>query len=127
MFFFFSNRLGCLGSLLLSAGITVALLFMFGMLRFWSRTSWCIWLKYFYPSMTTAGGRLRRKNMPPSGNISPSGSAGWRHPLARSGHDDGRRQDGARRDCRVRSHDQSAGRRMVEELQASVGAGFPTG
>ena len=34
MFFFFSNRLGCLGSLLLSAGSTVALLFMFGMLRF---------------------------------------------------------------------------------------------
>jgi hypothetical protein len=34
MFFFFSNRLGCLGSLLLSAGITIALLFMFGMLRF---------------------------------------------------------------------------------------------
>jgi hypothetical protein len=34
MFFFFSNRLGCLGSLLLSVGITVALLFMFGMLRF---------------------------------------------------------------------------------------------
>jgi len=34
MFFFFSNRLGCLGSLMLSALITVALLFMFGMLRF---------------------------------------------------------------------------------------------
>jgi hypothetical protein len=34
MFFFFSNRLGCLGSLLLSVAVTVALLFMFGMLRF---------------------------------------------------------------------------------------------
>jgi hypothetical protein len=34
MFFFFSNRLGCLGSLLLSAVVTIVLLFMFGMLRF---------------------------------------------------------------------------------------------
>lgn len=34
MFFFFSNRLGCFGSLLISALITVALLFKFGMLRF---------------------------------------------------------------------------------------------
>jgi len=34
MFFFFSNRLGCLGSVLISAVITVVLLFMFGMLRF---------------------------------------------------------------------------------------------
>ena len=34
MFFFFSNRLGCLGSLLLSAMVTVVLLFLFGMLRF---------------------------------------------------------------------------------------------
>lgn len=34
MFFLFSSRLGCLGSLLISAVITVALLFMFGMLRF---------------------------------------------------------------------------------------------
>jgi hypothetical protein len=34
MFFFFSNRLGCLGSLLLSAAVTVALLFLFGMMRF---------------------------------------------------------------------------------------------
>ena len=34
MFFFFSNRLGCLGSLLISAIVTVVLLFMFGMLRF---------------------------------------------------------------------------------------------
>jgi hypothetical protein len=33
MFFFFT-RLGCLGSLLLSAAVTVALLFLFGMLRF---------------------------------------------------------------------------------------------
>jgi hypothetical protein len=32
--FFFSNRLGCLGSLLLSAIVTAGLLFMFGMLRF---------------------------------------------------------------------------------------------
>jgi hypothetical protein len=34
MFFFFSNRFGCLGSLLISAAVTIALLFMFGMLRF---------------------------------------------------------------------------------------------
>jgi len=34
MFFFFSNRIGCLGSLLLSAAVTVVLLFIFGMLRF---------------------------------------------------------------------------------------------
>ncbi|MCP1768391.1 hypothetical protein ACVIWV_010121 [Bradyrhizobium diazoefficiens] len=34
MFFFFSNRLGCLGSLVVSAIVTVALLFLFGALRF---------------------------------------------------------------------------------------------
>jgi hypothetical protein len=34
MFFFFSNRLGCLGSLLLSAIVTIALLFLFGVIRF---------------------------------------------------------------------------------------------
>jgi len=34
MFFFFSNRLGCLGSLLLSAIVTIALLLLFGMIRF---------------------------------------------------------------------------------------------
>lgn len=34
MFFFFSNRLGCLGSLVISALVTVVLLFMLGMLRF---------------------------------------------------------------------------------------------
>jgi hypothetical protein len=34
LFFFFSNRLGCLGSIVLSAAVTVALLFLFGMLRF---------------------------------------------------------------------------------------------
>jgi len=33
MFFLFSNRLGCLGSVLISAVITVVLLFIFGMLR----------------------------------------------------------------------------------------------
>ena len=33
MFFMFSNCLGCLGSVLISAVITVAVLFMFGMLR----------------------------------------------------------------------------------------------
>jgi len=33
MFFLFSNRLGCLGSLLLSAAVTVGLLFAFGVLR----------------------------------------------------------------------------------------------
>jgi hypothetical protein len=34
MFFFFSNRLGCLGSLLVSVLATAVLLFMFGMLHF---------------------------------------------------------------------------------------------
>jgi hypothetical protein len=34
MFFFFSNRLGCLGSVLLSAVATIGLLLMFGMIRF---------------------------------------------------------------------------------------------
>ena len=34
MFFFFSNRLGCLGSLLLSGVITLALLVLFGIVRF---------------------------------------------------------------------------------------------
>jgi hypothetical protein len=34
MFVFFSSRMGCFGSLLISALVTVALLFMFGMLRF---------------------------------------------------------------------------------------------
>jgi hypothetical protein len=32
MFFFFSNRLGCLGSLLLSAVLTVVLLLLLGVL-----------------------------------------------------------------------------------------------
>jgi hypothetical protein len=32
MFFFFSNRLGCLGSLLLSAVVTVVLLLLLGVL-----------------------------------------------------------------------------------------------
>jgi hypothetical protein len=32
MFFFFSNRLGCLGSLLLSVAITVVLLLLLGLL-----------------------------------------------------------------------------------------------
>jgi len=34
MFFFFSNRLGCLGSLLLSAVVTIALLFLLGVVHF---------------------------------------------------------------------------------------------
>ena len=34
MFFFFSNRLGCLASLLSSAAMTVALLFLFGVLSY---------------------------------------------------------------------------------------------
>jgi hypothetical protein len=34
MFFFFSNRLGCFGSVLISAVVTVSLLFMLGLLRF---------------------------------------------------------------------------------------------
>ncbi|MEH2536828.1 hypothetical protein V1278_002856 [Bradyrhizobium sp. AZCC 1577] len=34
MFLFFSNRLGCLGSLLFSAAVTVGLLFALGVLRF---------------------------------------------------------------------------------------------
>jgi hypothetical protein len=33
MFLFFSNRLGCLGSLLVSAGVTLVLLFLLGVLR----------------------------------------------------------------------------------------------
>jgi hypothetical protein len=33
MFFFFSNRLGCLGSLLVSGLITLALLVLFGIVR----------------------------------------------------------------------------------------------
>jgi hypothetical protein len=33
LFFFFSNRLGCLGSLLISTAITIGLLFMFGVFR----------------------------------------------------------------------------------------------
>ena len=32
MFFFFSNRLGCLGSILVSVLLTVVLLFAFGVL-----------------------------------------------------------------------------------------------
>lgn len=34
MFLFFSSRMGCLGSVLISVVITVVLLFMFGALRF---------------------------------------------------------------------------------------------
>jgi hypothetical protein len=34
MFFFFSNRLGCLGSLLISGLVTVALLLLLGVVRF---------------------------------------------------------------------------------------------
>jgi hypothetical protein len=33
MFFFFSNRLGCLPSLLLSIGVSLVLLFILGVLR----------------------------------------------------------------------------------------------
>ena len=33
MFFFFSNRMGCLPSLLLSVGVTLVLLFLMGVLR----------------------------------------------------------------------------------------------
>jgi hypothetical protein len=33
MFLFFSNRLGCLGSLLVSAAVTVVLLYLLGVLR----------------------------------------------------------------------------------------------
>lgn len=32
MFLFFSNNLGCLGSILVSVGITLVLLFIFGVL-----------------------------------------------------------------------------------------------
>jgi len=34
MFLFFSSRLGCLGSLLLSAAVTIGLLLMIGVLHF---------------------------------------------------------------------------------------------
>jgi len=33
VFFFFSNRLGCLGSLALSAAVTLVLLFLLGAVR----------------------------------------------------------------------------------------------
>jgi hypothetical protein len=33
MFFFFSNRLGCLGSLLVSIGVTLVLLLALGVIR----------------------------------------------------------------------------------------------
>jgi hypothetical protein len=33
MFFFFSNRLGCLGSLLVSAAVTLVLLLLLGVLH----------------------------------------------------------------------------------------------
>jgi hypothetical protein len=33
VFFFFSNRLGCLGSLAVSVAVTVVLLFLLGVLR----------------------------------------------------------------------------------------------
>lgn len=33
MFLFFSNKLGCLGSLALSVGVTLVLLFLLGVLR----------------------------------------------------------------------------------------------
>ncbi len=33
MFFFFSNRLGCLGSVAVSAVVTLVLLFLLGVLR----------------------------------------------------------------------------------------------
>jgi hypothetical protein len=33
VFLFFSNRVGCLGSLAVSAGVTVVLLFLLGVLR----------------------------------------------------------------------------------------------
>ena len=33
MFLFFSNRLGCMGSLLLSAGVTLVLLVLFGVIE----------------------------------------------------------------------------------------------
>ncbi len=35
MFLFFSNKLGCLGSLLISAAITLALLVLLGWVRLW--------------------------------------------------------------------------------------------
>jgi hypothetical protein len=34
MFFLFSNRLGCLGSLVVSALLTLVLLFLFGVVHF---------------------------------------------------------------------------------------------
>jgi hypothetical protein len=34
MFFLFSNRLGCLGSIVVSVAATILLLVLFGMLRF---------------------------------------------------------------------------------------------
>lgn len=37
MFVFFSNRLGCMGSLLLSAGVTLVLLLLFGVIELGGR------------------------------------------------------------------------------------------
>ena len=34
MFFFFSNRLGCMGSLILSAVVTLVLLLLLGVIQF---------------------------------------------------------------------------------------------
>jgi hypothetical protein len=34
MFFLFSNRLGCMGSIVVSVAATILLLFLFGMLQF---------------------------------------------------------------------------------------------
>jgi hypothetical protein len=34
MFFLFSNRLGCFGSILVSVAVTLVILFLFGILRF---------------------------------------------------------------------------------------------
>jgi hypothetical protein len=73
MFFFFSNRLGCLGSLLLSAVVTIALLFMFGMLHFWTGKSSMHLVEILSRSTTTAEAQARQDRA-------------WRNPPVRS-HD----------------------------------------
>ena len=79
--------------------------------------------RYFCPSMTTAANRSGREIR----RSPPAFDGAFRridciHPLARPGHHHGRRQAGARRDRRIRSHDGSAGRLVVGALPPPPGA-----
>ena len=75
MFFFFSNRLGCLGSLLLSAGITIALPFHVRNASVLKQDVFMHLVEILLPLNDNSGRPFAAENMPPSGNISPSGSA----------------------------------------------------